>query len=74
MGILGELYWCEYNFTEDQCGQQLEILIEAWTFTNTMVSTYRTFTNIMVSTYRTFTNTMVSTYRTFTVDGEGKER
>jgi hypothetical protein len=37
VNFLEQLYWCEYNFTEEQCGRQLEILIEAWTFTNTMV-------------------------------------
>jgi hypothetical protein len=38
VGMLGEVYWCEYNITEELCNQQLEILIEAWTFTNAMVS------------------------------------
>ncbi len=37
VNFLEQLYWCEYNFTKEQCGRQLEILIEAWTFTNTMV-------------------------------------
>ena len=43
VGMFESLYWCEYNFTEEQCDQEVEILIEAWTFTNTMVSNLFTF-------------------------------
>jgi hypothetical protein len=38
VGQVEQLYWCEYNFTEEQCGQEVELLIEAWTLSNSMVS------------------------------------
>jgi hypothetical protein len=44
VGMVGQAYWCEYSMTEELCGQEVEILIEAWTFTNAMVNILLKFT------------------------------